>query len=293
MESTLTTVYVGDDGRVALIDPGWDTGDNRARLTHFLSSVGRRIHDVHLVVASHLHIDHLGLASWLHEEAGVQLALHLREADALLAPRDTVPDVQRFDAWGVPTAERSDITSAVRSTFPALDGGAGVIVDDGTELDAAGTPLRVLHTPGHTQGSICLIDDRNELLHTGDHVLPIVRPGLALGGDVHPDPIGDYLRSLDRLAPYDKYEVLPGHEFRFTGLRERRAELAAHHLQRSTEIASLLDQLSSPTVWDIAERVTWTGGWSSVTGFLRRSALAQTEMHVRYLGRESELSRPT
>ncbi|NYE18805.1 MBL fold metallo-hydrolase [Microbacterium immunditiarum] len=291
MQSTLCTVFLGDDGGVTVVDPGWDAGDNRHRLRALLARHGCSVSDIRLVVASHLHVDHLGLAPWIQTESGAPMAIHPMDARALLEPPVEPSDDVQFDRWGVPPGERDDLKPAVRADFPEVDDDALRLVDDGEVLDAGGTSLTVVHTPGHTRGSICLVDSARELILTGDHVLPVVRPGLALGGDAHPDPIGDYLASLDRLEPYDGFEVLPAHEYRFRGLRERRTALAAHLRRRNAEVRDLLDRLPSPTVWSIAERVTWTGGWAAVRGFLRRSALAQVEHHVRHLGRDRELSR--
>jgi len=289
MESTLTTVYLGDDGRVALVDPGWDTKANRERLEGWLAERGRRLDDIGLVLVSHLHADHLGLGPWLHELTGVPVTLHRAEVDALLRRPATPPDADLFDRWGVPHGERASLGEAIRRTFPDLGGAAVRAVEDGDVVDAAGTALTVVHTPGHTGGSACFVDEANRLVITGDSVLPVVRPGLALGDDEPPDPIGDYLRSLERLRPFADFDVQPGHEFRFRGLGERLDALAEHHLSRSAEVDRLLGELPAPTVWRIAERISWTGGWTAVTGHLRRSALAQTEFHIRFLGREGDL----
>ncbi|MFT4028801.1 MAG: MBL fold metallo-hydrolase [Protaetiibacter sp.] len=290
MESTLTTVYLGVDGRVALIDPGWDIPANRERLETWLAEHGRGLADITLVAASHLHADHLGLGTWLHGLTGVQVTMHAAEVRSLLDPPALTPDAELFDRWGVPEGERASLGPTMRGTLPDVEAEALSAVQDGTVLDAAGTPLTVIHTPGHTSGSLCFVDDRDRLLVTGDHVLPVVRPGLAMGGDEPQDPIGDYLRSLEKLCRYDGYEVLPGHEFRFRGLGERLAELAEHHLRRREQIARLLDTVAQPTVWRIAERVEWTGGWGAVLAHIRRSALAQTEFHIRSLRREGEIA---
>ncbi|HWL79163.1 MBL fold metallo-hydrolase [Microbacterium sp.] len=196
MESTLCTVYVGDDGGVTVIDPGWDAGDNRARLLSLLARTGRSIADVRLIVATHLHIDHLGLAPWIHQESGARMALHPLDAETLLHPPETTPDDALFDRWGVPRDERHDFRPAIRASFPELDTGALMPLEGGDVIEHSGSRLTVLHTPGHTRGSVCLVDAGNGLIITGDHVLPIVRPGLALGGDEHADPIADYLTSL-------------------------------------------------------------------------------------------------
>ena len=112
-----------------------------------------------------------------------------------------------------------------------------------------------------------------------------------MGGDHPSDPIGDYLRSLDLLRPHVEKEVLPGHEFRFHGLAARLAQLEAHHRRRSAEVGELIDELERPTIWRVAQRLSWTGGWDGIPARMRRSALRQTEFHAHYLGRGAEILR--
>ncbi len=287
VESTLCYGFVGGDGRIALIDPGWDTPDNRARLLGWIDDVGGRIEDVTMVIATHLHADHLGLAEWIRERTGAELVLHTDEWVALQHPTEIDEPSLRV-RWGVPDSEP---LMAGQASRVFLDHSPDRLLTGGETVDAAGTLLTVLATPGHTTGSICLVDGTRRLLFAGDHVLPVINPGIGLGDPAHADPLGDYLASLDALEPYDDAEVCPGHGYRFTGLRDRREEIAAHHMRRNEEVRGVMDRLSQPSVWQVAEQVIWTDGWDGLRGLYRRSALAQTEMHVRYLGRADELAR--
>jgi hypothetical protein len=79
--------------------------------------------------------------------------------------------------------------------------------------------------------------------------------------------------------------VLPGHGARFHGVAARATQIADRHRRRSAEIAALAATDEGATVWQIASRVTWTGGWESLSGFVLLSALSQTEMHLRHLAR--------
>ncbi len=285
VETTNCVLFADDAGGVHLVDPGWDTPDNAARLDAGLADAGFGLADVRSITATHLHPDHLGLATRLRAERGIPIVLHRLEHEALARPLYPEPEAT-IARWGVPPEYVDEVrTSAVPRSQPR--GLAGdVLVDDGDLLPIPGRTVRVVHTPGHTAGSICLHDEGAGMLLTGDHVLPIVNPGLGLGGFTDDDdPLGAALDAYGRMAEFDDAEVLPGHGARFHGVAARATQIAERHRRRSAEIAAIADADPAATVWEIATRVSWTGGWDALVGFLRLSALAQTEMHLRHLRR--------
>ncbi|WP_395640862.1 MBL fold metallo-hydrolase [Pseudolysinimonas sp.] len=291
VETTNCYLLADDAGGVHLVDPGWDTPDNHARLEAGLTDAGFALDDVRSVTATHLHPDHLGLGSRLRSERGVPVALHRLEHEALTRPLYPEPD-ETIARWGIPADFVDEVRANVlpRSQPPGL--AADVVLEDGDLLPLPGRAVRVVHTPGHTVGSICLHDESAALLMTGDHVLPIVNPGLGLGGFLpDDDPLGLALDSYARMAAYDDAEVLPGHGVRFHGVATRATQIADRHRRRGAEIAALVDADPGASVWQIASRVNWTGGWEALVGFLRLSALSQTEMHLRHLARRGTLGK--
>lgn len=288
VEATNCYLFAGDDG-VHLVDPGWDTPDNLERLDAGLRDAGFTRADVRSATATHLHPDHLGLGSRLRAEDDIPVALHRLEHEALARPLYPAAE-ETIARWGIPPEFTDEVRANIvpRSQPPGLS--ADVVLDDGDLLPIPGRRLRVVHTPGHTVGSICLHDEDADLLLTGDHVLPLVNPGLGLGGFIpDDDPLGLALDSYARIAQYDSAEVLPGHGARFPGVAARAAQIADRHRRRSAEIGALAAEHPGATVWQIASRVAWTGGWESLVGFLRLSALSQTEMHLRHLARRGTL----
>ncbi len=276
--NTLCYVLIGDDGAAHLVDPGWGTDANHARLRAALARLG--IERVATVVATHFHDDHLGMASRIRDEFGARVLLGAGEAAVM---NDWPPDFGapwRLDEWGVPIARRPVLPARElgRARGMQLDG----LLEDGDRLDL-GRPIRVVRTPGHTQGSISLVDAERGRIFTGDHVLPEVNPGLGLGYLPERDPIGDYFESLERLLEWDGYEVLPGHGYRFARLGLRVGQLLQHHLRRSREVAAALEADPEARIWDIAATLTWTHGWDRLEGFYLLSALQQTAQHVRFV----------
>jgi glyoxylase-like metal-dependent hydrolase (beta-lactamase superfamily II) len=231
-----------ETGAVDLVDPGWDDDEAFAALAAGLVGLGASVDRVRTVVATHWHIDHLSLAARLRERSGARILLGRADAS---------------DA-GIP-----------------LDG----VLDDGQELALGDATAQVIGAPGHTPGSICL--DVGDVLLTGDTVLPGINPGLGLSAEVTGNPIRDYLATLDRIArDFADRRGLPGHGAAIDDLPARCAELAAHHGARTAQVAAVLAEHPDATPDEIAPHLTWTGGWASLQGVTRMSALRQTAWHL-------------
>lgn len=284
LPGTLGYALVGDDG-VHLIDPGWDGPENLERIERALVVAGRSVSDIRTIVVTHHHPDHLGLAERVRSLVGARVVMSATERRVLATVTDpTARDPQAYrdtlERWGVPAGRREELVASFARPSLTGDVEPDTLLDDGDVLDLAGRRLEVIATPGHTSGHICLADRDARLLFTGDHVLPRIYSGVGIGVLDGSEPMGDLLASLDRLAEFDDFTVLPGHEFRFTGLASRRAGIAAHHLRRTREVAALVAELGDSPVWTYASRLTWTSGWHGLDGFWLHSALRQTEMHL-------------
>ena len=108
---------------------------------------------------------------------------------------------------------------------------------DGEVLSAAGTSLRVVHTPGHTSDSVCLLrQDGAANLFTGDTVL-----GSGTTILEHPDgTLADYLASLSRLAALPDTPLHPGHGPQHPGSHRLLAEYQAHRQARLSQVRQAL-----------------------------------------------------
>lgn len=284
---SLCYVFRDDAERLHVVDPGWDSDDNWAVLESSLTSFGTTVANVATIVATHLHPDHVGMAERLRAATGAKLVMHEVEHQIATnyADRDRPADAlaDRLNAWGVPPSRHSDIS------FPSLESGQyripvpDELVRDGDLIEMSGAALRVLHTPGHTQGHMCLVEETRSLVLTGDLILPSTYAGLGLGGESAVNPLTDYVASVNAIAAYDDHEVLPGHGYRFTGLAQRCQQSKEHHLRRSREVAAVLSRSEDNSIWDIASQLTWGGGWERLQGSHLYSALFQTAMHRDYL----------
>ena len=148
-----------------------------------------------LIVSTHGHWDHVGENKAVSEHTGAPIAIHPADNHYLLDPKPLF------------------------APFPIIPSVPAVELAEGGEVRFGGVRLRVLHTPGHTTGSVCLVHEEDGLLFSGDTLFP--------GGWGRVDlPNGSpelMAESIARLAGLDEaLRVLPGHGAATTIGAERR-----------------------------------------------------------------------
>ena len=147
-----------------------------------------------LIVSTHGHWDHIGDNAAIADLTGAQIAVHPLDARRLTRP----------DRGGAPFE--------IPPSVPAVELAEGGVVSFGN------VRLDVLHTPGHTEGSVCLLDPDSGLLFSGDTLF-----AAGWGRVDFPGGSAEQMaESLARLAGYeDRLRVLPGHGSATTIGRER------------------------------------------------------------------------
>ena len=222
-------VYVFETDRGPyLIDAGWNTDDAFGALSAGMKEVGTDIADVQGVLVTHIHPDHYGLAGRIREASGAWISLHPADAE-LIHDRYDEPDdlLDRVAAalrrMGAPPEELEPLKNAampVRQLVDAVE--PDILFEDGARPEVPGWDLTAIWTPGHSPGHLCFYEATQELMLSGDHVLPRITPNIPYHPQAGANPLGDYLASLDKLEPYSVSEVLPAHEYRFDDLHAPR-----------------------------------------------------------------------
>jgi glyoxylase-like metal-dependent hydrolase (beta-lactamase superfamily II) len=178
----------------AIIDPGLDPDE----LLDFLSQ--HQLQPV-AVLITHGHIDHIaGVAALRARYPQVKLYIHKLDAPML-------------------TNAQANLSVLTGDTFTAP--AADVLLEDGDTVEEAGVRLKVLHTPGHTPGGICLYAEPEGVLFAGDTLFAD-----SVGRTDFPGGSMDQLlMSIQRklLVLPDTTAVYPGHGMRTTLAREKRA----------------------------------------------------------------------
>jgi glyoxylase-like metal-dependent hydrolase (beta-lactamase superfamily II) len=271
----------GTDGWT-LVDTGFGAPGFAAHWRELLAELPG---SVARIVITHFHPDHVG---------GARDAVEATSAPVLQGARDYV---QCERVWG-----SADWGGQLADWF-ASNGVPKPLADDLLEASEAMRPfiryardpelLRAGDTvdgwlvgefPGHADGHICL--QAEDVLIAGDHLLPRISPSIGLYPDARPDPLGDYLASLERTIELAPRVALPGHGEPILDPVGRANELIDHHRRRLDDTEALLDgrprsgyELSLGLFPDAARPIQ------------RRFAVAETLAHLERLVMEVRAAR--
>lgn len=275
------------DGYV-LVDCGWDGDDQLETLLTGLRQAGASLDDVHTLVVTHCHSDHYGMAGTLKRLGRMQLLMHpvdwqevhSHRIDAAATARDIIAWLERngLSTRSWPEEERRTLGFLRRFTIAPPD----AELEEGDTLQVGGYRLRVLFTPGHSEGHICLYDAEHRLLLAGDHVLESVTPHIAMSSPFTGDPLGECIASLKKVEGLEVELVLPGHGAPFRDYAPRVQGLLAHHAERERLVLEGLSRGPATGV-EVAGQLPWARrrtGFDQLPASLQRLALGQTLAHL-------------
>jgi glyoxylase-like metal-dependent hydrolase (beta-lactamase superfamily II) len=277
----------GSGGGLVVLDTGWNAEESWQTLVAGLESIGASPGDVRGVLVSHMHFDHFGLAGRLKEASGAWVAMHPADRAVIARMRELDPG-----AWvhaeaafllrlgASPEEAAASVGSPEQFAAFVPTGLPDRELSDGDLADVPGWRLRALHTPGHTPGHLCFVDEDRRRFFSGDHILPRITPNISLQASDQSDPLAAYLASLAAVRDLEVSEIMPAHEWRFRGLAERADAIAAHHERRLEELLAAIAAHPDTTSWFLAGQLTWSRSWDQYSGRMRISAVTETAAHV-------------
>jgi glyoxylase-like metal-dependent hydrolase (beta-lactamase superfamily II) len=223
--------YLIEDSPLTLVDSGPNSAKALDELEQALARRGHAIEDIELLIVTHQHIDHFGLAGVLARRSGAEVAA-LEELAPFLArfgERAELDDLFAEELMlrhGIP----ADVVGALRAVSASFRAwGSAVEVSrplaDGAELRLRDRTLRVLHRPGHSPSDTVFLDESRSILLAADHLIKhissnplLTRPldaeghrGDRAATDERPRALVTYIASLEKTRAMSLSLVLPGH----------------------------------------------------------------------------------
>ncbi len=176
-------IIKGSDKNV-MIDTGLPYAGDAIRKG--LNELGLAVDDIDLVILTHEHIDHVGSAPIFFDTA--MIATHRLAAMKIQLQDEFAMMNQLFG-------------------LPADGFRVDICLEAGSVVHTGNYNLTVVHTPGHSSGSICLYEPDQRLIFTGDTVMT----GGNIGGVFGSGSISDYIESVKRLSMLKVDDYYPGH----------------------------------------------------------------------------------
>lgn len=226
-----------DDGFV-LFDTGIYDESSTSNLERALQMCGLRLEDVRLLVCTHAHVDHYGAAAGIVDRAGCELWMHPNHAHTTRLLSDRAGEIERrlqvARDGGVPPQELERHAQELGATKFGIER----LIEpdrelrDGVRVETDIGAWHAYETPGHAPSHVCLFQPQRRLLISGDHLLGRISQHFDYGHT--PDPIGEFLHSLDVVQALQARLCLPGHGRTFT-------DVGAHIEGNRTTLAQRLD----------------------------------------------------
>ena len=214
--------YLIEDEPLTLVDTGPNSGKALDELQHQLGERGFSIDDIELVLISHQHVDHVGLAEIIVEHSGAEVAA-IDVAVRRLA--NFAEDAELDDRFAADLMLESGIPESVVVALQSVSAsfrGWGSKVEvtrplaDGEVLELAHRRLEVQHRPGHSPSDTLFWDADRRILLAADHLIahissnPLISRPLDGSGE-RTQALVSYLGSLRRTRELPAELVLSGH----------------------------------------------------------------------------------
>jgi glyoxylase-like metal-dependent hydrolase (beta-lactamase superfamily II) len=243
--------YLIEDEPLTLVDTGPNSGKALDELGGQLAAHGHSIDDLGLLIVTHQHIDHLGLAEIIVEHSGAEVAAIGLAAERLA---NFSEDAEREDAFAVELMLRNGIPEemalALQSVSRSFRGWGSKVrvtrpLEDGERIGFRDRTLQALHRPGHSPSDTVFWDEERRILIAADHLIahissnPLITRPLD-GSDQRPQALVTYIESMRRTRELPAEIVLSGHGDPITDHAALIDDRIAKHERRKGKIYKLI-----------------------------------------------------
>lgn len=281
----------GKDGW-SLIDSGLNTEPSRKAWLDFMNDNDIKGSDIKEIYITHAHPDHFGAAGWLQEISGAPVYINALEMGAMTriwqgSGGQIIEEVtNQLNSNGMSQElthkATRDVMKLVQLTQPHPT--FSTIELDGL-VQLGDFRYTAVFTPGHSDGHMCFFNREYGMLFSGDHLLASISPNISLWPGGEPDPLKNYLESLNALRSLPCKSVLPSHGKVFNNMEARISELEEHHQARLKIITEYTSNGKGANVYEICRQLFG----QELKEFELRFAMTETLAHLMYLVYRGEL----
>ena len=267
-----------------IVDSGLNYPPGQAAWLAAFDALGIRDESIARIILTHAHPDHYGMAGWLAERSSAPVLLSpIEQAFAARVWGGGEPVIQAvaalFHQHGMP----DDLIAAVRDQMAVVRPmtqplAKTTALAPGARLRIGAREFQAIPTPGHSDGHLAFYCAEERLLLCGDTVLIKITPNISLWPDGRPDPLADFMRTLDDLGQLPVDLALPGHGPLITAFGRRLAELRTHHDERLLAVERAAGQ--GATAFAVCTAIFPT---DQLNAHQIRFAMAETLAHLEYL----------
>jgi len=206
-----------------LVDTGMYEPGSMAQLERALDQVGHELEDVSLLVCTHAHSDHWGQAAPICQRAKCELWLHPNHAHAIESASDPQSTLARRVEVGRQSGVPENALRRYAERMKGIPSGIAEAIEpdrdlvNGVRIESDLGTWTVYETPGHAPSHVCLFQAERRVLISGDHLLG--RISLFYDYGWTPDPVGEFLHSLEVADGLGARLCLAGHGRPFTDVR--------------------------------------------------------------------------
>lgn len=190
----ISNSYLVCDDEMFLVDTGMP-GKFKEIMSYINDNLKRKPDELKYIVITHNHIDHIGSLSKIKEKTGAKVVIHKADAEELATGKNQGGNV----IYGV-------LVKFMKFFYRMKNVDPDLLLEDGDMIEN----YRVIHTPGHTPGSICLYNPENKVLFVGDNLRLSDGKLESPGSRLLPEP-DKYIESMKKLADLDVEVILTGH----------------------------------------------------------------------------------
>jgi len=273
----INAYLIRDDNESLLIDTGLPTQEDITVLNSYLKQYGFP----DLVAVTHYHPDHIGLVKMFKDK---RIIISEKEVEFLnyILSDDFEREMREYlYENGFPEDYVQLLLRSRNRIGEIINDVEFDTVNEGDVIKLGQSQIKIILTPGHTTGHMCLLYGENYLF-CGDHILRGITPNVSLLklGD---NPLQDYLESLDKVEKFNVKKVYPAHGDPFDDVGKRVEEIKKHHEERLDEIVNIIKIKGEANGFEIATSISWYKKWEDLSVFDKQLAMGETLAHIKYM----------